>query len=352
MNIKIKYSNVLVSHDSFYSNRTLPINLKTRDIELFSHEFEKKIPSCFAKIENYVYIVNNSICHLLGFGTLSKYSKSSAAGRRAKLLRVVKFFQSFFQEKQLIPKGTWIIDDWSLGYFHWFADALTRAELVINYTHKYPLILPAEFEKIPYINKSLEMLDIPCIYLEKNKPSKVQELLITSYTAPTGNYNKALLQSLSNRFRKWVEKNNEKNNNNLPHSKHKIFVSRANTYRRRISNEHEILPIINNYGFEVIHPENISFEEQVKLFYSTAVLVGLHGAGLTNMIFMQPGSTIIEIRRHGDSLNNCFFTMASDLGMKYFYVFAHPENENLSDANCHIELNQFESILSSYDKLI
>ena len=34
---------------------------------------------------------------------------------------------------------------------------------------------------------------------------------------------------------------------------------------------------------------------QVELFAGTGVLVTMHGAGLMNQIFMQPGSAVIEI---------------------------------------------------------
>ena len=341
---------ISVKIESVNSIRSKPINYDTIDEVLFAHEFQKKIPKCYAKIEKSIRIVNNSICHLFGFGKLSNYSKSSAAGRKAKILRIIKFLQ-IIQPAQVISKGTWIIDDWSSGYFHWFADALTRAELVGEYTNNYPIILPAGYKNIEYIQKSLEILEINCVYLDQEKPCKVQELLLTSYTAPTGNYNKLLLVKLAKRFRKWVVEEGQKNSNqDLGHSKRKIYVSRANTYRRKISNESELLPIFNKYQFEIIFPENLRFEDQIKLYYSSSVLIGLHGAGLTNMMFMQPGSIVIEIRRKGDALNNCFFSMASDLNLNYFYLFANPENDDLSFGNCHVEAEHLEMILSNYEK--
>ena len=34
---------------------------------------------------------------------------------------------------------------------------------------------------------------------------------------------------------------------------------------------------------------------QIKTYSQTDVLVGLHGAGMTNMVFMPPGSLVVEI---------------------------------------------------------
>jgi capsular polysaccharide biosynthesis protein len=340
-----KCQNIFVSHDSSQSFRSLPVNYEVKDEGLFVHELCKKIPGCNARIEKSVNLVNNSIFHFFGFGQLAKYSKSSAAGRKAKILRFIKSLK-IIKPAKIIPRGTWIVDDWSAGYFHWFADALTRAELVRDYTDRYPLILPAEFKSIQYISQSIEMLEIPCVYIDKSNRSKVQELLLTSYTAPTGNYNKVLLTSLSARFKKWVEVHPAELQDKHENTNKKIFVSRANTYRRKIKNEEDLLPILKKFGFEVVYPETMSFKEQVRLFNSVSVLAGLHGAGLTNMMFMRGGGTVIEIRRCFDTQNNCFFTMASDLDLNYYYLLAKPEDEDMIAGDCHVNTSNLELVLS------
>jgi capsular polysaccharide biosynthesis protein len=338
-----------ISHDASQSIRSLPINYNINDKHLFINELCKNIPSCYAKIEQSVSLINNSIYDFFGFGPLAKYSKSSAAGRKAKIFRFIKYLR-IIKPAHIIPRGTWVADDWSSGYFHWFADALTRAELVKDYTDKYPLILPEEFKSIEYISQSLEMLGIPCIYIDKLKRVKVQELLLTSYTAPTGNYNKTLLKNLSKRFREWVRENPVDFININKNTSKKIYVSRANTYRRRIINEVELLPIFKKYGFEVVHPENMSFKKQVRLFSSVSVLAGLHGAGLTNMMFMRTGGIVFEIRRCADTQNNCFFTMASDMDLKYCYLLAQPIDEDLIAGDCHVNPSHLELVLSQLEK--
>ena len=340
--------NIFVSHESSQSIRSIPVNYDIKDKELFVHELSKKIPGCNARIEKSIYLVNNSIFHIFGFGSLAKYSKSSAVGRKAKILKILKYLK-IIKPAQIIPRGSWVVDDWSAGYFHWFADALTRAELIRDYADNYPLILPTEFKSIQYISQSLEMLCIPCIYLDESKPSKVQELLLTTYTAPTGNYNKLLLTSLAKRFREWVKDyptDLQDNHNNI---NKKFFISRANTYRRKIINEDELLPIFKKFDFEVIYPETMSFKEQVRLFNSASVLAGLHGAGLTNMMFMGGGGTVIEIRRCFDTHNNCFFTMASDLDLKYYYLLAKPEDGDMIAGDCHVDASNLELVLSQLE---
>ena len=50
-----------------------------------------------------------------------------------------------------------------------------------------------------------------------------------------------------------------------------------------------------NLSHRVIHFENMTFAEQVSSLRFTRVLISMHGAGLSNIIFLQPGSTVIEL---------------------------------------------------------
>ena len=50
-----------------------------------------------------------------------------------------------------------------------------------------------------------------------------------------------------------------------------------------------------NLSHQVIHFEKMKFAEQVSSLRFTRVLISMHGAGLSNIIFLQPGSTVIEL---------------------------------------------------------
>jgi hypothetical protein len=64
-----------------------------------------------------------------------------------------------------------------------------------------------------------------------------------------------------------------------------IFLNRRERYGRTLRNLAEIEAITHRYGFETLYAEDLTFEEQVRRFSETRVLVGIHGAGLTNMLF-------------------------------------------------------------------
>jgi len=73
--------------------------------------------------------------------------------------------------------------------------------------------------------------------------------------------------------------------------------------RRSILNEEDVVRTlacktgdICLYSLETIDLDKATFRSTVGLFAKTAVLLGVHGAGLTNLIFMPRGGAVVELR--------------------------------------------------------
>ena len=88
----------------------------------------------------------------------------------------------------------------------------------------------------------------------------------------------------------------------------KIYLSRAQS-RRGFPNEQEVEAIAIQNGFQPVHMEDLSFAEQVRLFQTSSHIVGLHGAGLANMVFSQPGTSIKELTPT-NTANPCYEMLA------------------------------------------
>jgi capsular polysaccharide biosynthesis protein len=74
-----------------------------------------------------------------------------------------------------------------------------------------------------------------------------------------------------------------------------IFISRGNTRERAIVNEREFEERLYSIGFQVVRLETMTVREQVEMFSRAKVIVGTHGAGLTNILFCQPDTIVIEL---------------------------------------------------------
>ena len=124
-----------------------------------------------------------------------------------------------------------------------------------------------------------------------------------------------------------------------------IWISRSKSKHRKIKNESEILPLLERFKFKIIIPEEMTFEEQINIYNNANILGGLHGGGLTNILFMNPGTKLLEVRRENDKLNNCYYTLSSELGINYYYVNSKSQGEDLYVSDTIINLSDLEKLL-------
>jgi capsular polysaccharide biosynthesis protein len=72
-------------------------------------------------------------------------------------------------------------------------------------------------------------------------------------------------------------------------------------------------------GFEPLCLETLPVREQLEAFAAAAVVVGVHGAGLTNLVACRPGATVLELLP-GEGPFNHYFLMASVLGLRHGHL--------------------------------
>ncbi len=75
----------------------------------------------------------------------------------------------------------------------------------------------------------------------------------------------------------------------------KIYVSRGDAGGRRVLNEDELMALLGRYGYEKVVPGELDFDAQAALFAEASHIIGLHGAGLTNIILAPRHCQVIEI---------------------------------------------------------
>lgn len=112
-----------------------------------------------------------------------------------------------------------------------------------------------------------------------------------------------------------------------------LYVSRNESSMRRILNEEEILPGLRDMGFHVISPAKLSLADQIDAFRNARVVLGAHGAGLTNIMFCRPNTTLIELFPSGGVHGSAFLRLASHLGFNYYYVIGKKSENKQSRKN-------------------
>jgi len=98
----------------------------------------------------------------------------------------------------------------------------------------------------------------------------------------------------------------------------KIFVSRdpSASNGRSIDNIELLNDIFAEKGFSVVYPERLSLVEQARCFNSAKTIFAPHGAGLTNIVFCKPETTIVEF--YGAHIAPCYWAISALKRLRYF----------------------------------
>lgn len=127
-------------------------------------------------------------------------------------------------------------------------------------------------------------------------PLRVEELLLPANLCGPRSFNPAAIAALARRVRRILAHHAGK-------EKHKVCVSRSKddimnkrTFRD-FANMEAYETRMRKLGYRVVNVSEIDPEEQFALWANTTDIVGIHGAGMMNMIMMPPGGNYTEIAR-------------------------------------------------------
>ena len=127
----------------------------------------------------------------------------------------------------------------------------------------------------------------------------------------------------------------------------KIYISRSKAKKRFVANEKELSAFLSSLGFQIVHFENHSLEQQIKIVSESKVIIGLHGAGLTNMLFLPKQSMVFElISKEKNWYNWCYQNMANALNLKYYQIECET-SKAIDDYNVYVDLKQLHAVLTS-----
>lgn len=324
-------------NNSYKSKRNKAKNISKKDTKYFQHEYEKKIDASYKKRVSRILIFNNSLFLAQGREVLTNYTKM---GKKSFMYKIKKFKNKNLiknYEVETIDKGSWAIDEKSNRFFHWFTDTLTRISFTDS--NNYPLLVSERLLDIHYVKDSLNLLKINYRSYDPEKYYMVNNLELISHTAESGNYNNLAINNIANSFKVLA------NNNSVP--KTNLWISREFARHRKITNYKELKPVFEEFNFKVIYPERNSLIDNINLFKSAKNVAGLHGGGLVNILYMEEKTNVLEIRREGDSHNNCYFTLASELNLNYYYINSIPDQEDLFLANSYLDPKILEQTLEN-----
>ncbi|XP_023955256.2 EGF domain-specific O-linked N-acetylglucosamine transferase [Bicyclus anynana] len=96
------------------------------------------------------------------------------------------------------------------------------------------------------------------------------------------------------------------------------LLSRGTTYRTILNEEEIVKALLKNKGYHVqrvVYDRTVPFTEQLEITHNTDVFIGMHGAGLTHLLFLPDWAAVFEVYHCEDP--NCYSDLARLRGLKY-----------------------------------
>ena len=254
-----------------------------------------------------------------------------------------KHFYKYALYKHLLGKNIRIKGDallllhnhWTTGYHHWVTEFLVKMAYLD--ASQYTLLIPEDYGQFAF--ESISLFDFKKV---KKIPvgSGLSTKKITLIANPnSGHYNPVLLALLKTKL---IDKCNAVGNPMEPSER--IYISRKAARLRKVENEDAVISLLTQYGFRVIDVDKLNFFEQVQLFSQCKVFVSIHGAALTNAMFMPKGGKVLELYRSlvddNPWMNTCYWNLVTASGLDYYYQFCgRGANYDASADNTNIIVN-------------
>lgn len=173
-----------------------------------------------------------------------------------------------------------------MGYYHWILDVAPKIVLM---QEKYglalgPLKLCYPRTDASFESETLELLGVPASAVLDTRPVRRVHTQKLDYVLLPGWYQvqaaAALLRS------RLLDKA-------APGQGKRLYLARAG--RRKCLDEQKVFSALRQRGFLFVEDKPRSLPEQIGLFRNAEAIVTPHGAALTNLLWCEPGTLVVEL---------------------------------------------------------
>jgi hypothetical protein len=207
--------------------------------------------------------------------------------------------------------------------YHWFLDCLPRLYALMQQVDKpVNLVIPENIPAFQLDTLRFVLAHHPLFTLVKIKKTekwRVEAFLLPSFIS--NHYSGFLPPPVSTLIRRQVWQGYQVSPTG---ARSRIYISRAKATKRRLVNESQVVALLQGFHFKVVYAEDLHYRDQVALFYDAEVVVGVHGAGLTNILF-GTHLTLVELHPQ-DLVRSHYFMLCKALDFPYQYLIGDKAN--------------------------
>ena len=198
------------------------------------------------------------------------------------------------------------------SFYHWMLETLPRLELLrlagVDADHYF-----VGQDTFAFQRRTLDMLGVPADRTIGNTSRKTHiQADCIALAAPTGSRQ---MEHTPMWVVEWLRR---KFLTQAPakEATGRLYVAKRS---RGVTNEAELVSLLESRGFRTLYLEDLPIEEQTACFANAEVVVAAHGAGLTHIVFSRAGTTVIELFSP-DRIGPCFWNLCHQLNLVHVSV--------------------------------
>lgn len=224
-----------------------------------------------------------------GNGLFAKFPISWVTYIRARLCQLLPSISS-----QSFDYAVLLTTPFGKNYYHCIVDVVLRLPSYIYITNSFVpspvFVVTSPLTSLPSFYQ--EFLSILGIEIHEQEYVKAKKLIVASPARVGFAYSRNAIAKLQQLL--YARLNIEQT-----YKKERIYITRRDARSRRVINEDEVINLMDKWNFKIYELEQLTVEEQVRLFANADIVVGPHGAGLTNIIFSSR-PTLLELLPEDD----------------------------------------------------
>lgn len=236
------------------------------------------------------------------------------------------------------------------NYYHFTFEIISRlafADRFIEY-RDWPVLVDRSALAIPQLCDLLNSVNEchhPIISVEENVVVQVKHLLYISYNMWMPHNFRTGVQPEPRDYRisqTVVDNIRIPVLRNVKVDKHysggRFFLSRKKCVNQRLLNSTEVEQLFRERGFEIIYPEEMSFEDEVNIFRNADIIVGATGAAFTNIVYCKEGAVVAIIAP--ETHKSYFFSnIAYMVGVKFLFLGADMVEKGMAESTDSFQLD-------------
>lgn len=224
--------------------------------------------------------------------------------------------QNLSTPRKVAGKVAVIAQEGHNNFYHWMTEILPKLALLEEKRIEFDWLYVPKLQ-LPFMRETLAIFGIDpkkIIEADDNTYIEAEELIVPSFVSRSCYTPKWVADYIKEHCISAAEKIIQNKDSLVK----KVFISRKKASYRHIANEDEIFSMLEPYGFKRYNLEELPFLEQVALFKNAKTIVAPHGAGLTNLLFCDPGTQVVELfQQHED---DTYWYISQVLGLRHHCI--------------------------------